>query len=403
MEKARNILFFGDFGCTTGFGSVSKQLIDHWTKMLNSEDRISVLALNNFAKEAYEYNDKVVVIPALNTKEERDKDPYCRNTLLKFMFNMKFTHVFLFNDVEVYNPLKDYISDIRKKQIKTLKQSFKTIIYFPIDSAPRKEDLDVLKIINHQFTYTEYAKEMVLQKITSAKYLEVAHHGTDSKSFYPLVEKNRKRLSANADFVFGSVNRNSARKDIASLIMAFYHLKTQIKEPKICLYLHMNPLDAYGVNIERLCDRLELVYGHDVICPKDFNENAGVSNEDLNEIYNAMDCFVTTTTAEGWGLSVVEAMACKVPVIAPMHTSLKEITNDGNLVYPVKELKPNVFVQDYEKIRMQSDVQEVAATMLKVLNEWKSDKQKRLVNSAYNKAISYKWQETAEKLFKAFH
>ena len=403
MEKARNILFFGDFGCTTGFGSVSKQLIDHWTKMLNSEDRISVLALNNFAKEAYEYNDKVVVIPALNTKEERDKDPYCRNTLLKFMFNMKFTHVFLFNDVEIFNPLKDYISDIRKKQIKTVKQSFKTIIYFPIDSAPRKEDLDVLKIINHQFTYTEYAKEMVLQKITSAKYLEVAHHGTDSKSFYPLVEKNRKRLSANADFVFGSVNRNSARKDIASLIMAFYHLKTQIKEPKICLYLHMNPLDAYGVNIERLCDRLELVYGHDVICPKDFNENAGVSNEDLNEIYNAMDCFVTTTTAEGWGLSVVEAMACKVPVIAPMHTSLKEITNDGNLVYPVKELKPNVFVQDYEKIRMQSDVQEVAATMLKVLNEWKSDKQKRLVNSAYTKAISYKWQETAEKLFKAFH
>jgi hypothetical protein len=51
---------------------------------------------------------------------------------------------------------------------------------------------------------------------------------------------------------------------------------------------------------------------------------------------------------------------------------------------------------------MQSDVQEVASMMLKVLNEWKSDKQKRLVNSAYTKAISFKWQETAEKLFTAF-
>ena len=402
MEKARNILFFGDFGCTTGFGNVGKQLIDHWTKMLNDEDKIMVLALNNFGKEAYEYNDKVIVVPALNTREERDKDPFCRNSLLKFMFNMNFTHVFLFNDVELFNPLKDYISDIRKKQIKTRKQSFKTIIYFPIDSAPRKEDLDILKIINYQFTYTEYAKDIVREKITSAKYLEVAHHGTDSKSFYPLIEKNRKRLSPTADFVFGSVNRNSARKDVASLIMAFYHLKTQIKEPSICLYLHMNPLDKYGVNIERLCDRLDLVYGKDVICPKDFNENEGVSAEDLNEIYNAMDCFVTTTTAEGWGLSVVEAMACKVPVIAPMHTSLKEITNDGKLVYGVSELRPNVFVQDYEKIRMQSDVQEVASMMLKVLNEWKSDKQKRLVNSAYTKAISFKWQETAEKLFTAF-
>lgn len=402
MDKARNILFFGDFGCTTGFGSVSKQLIDHWTTMLNEDDKISVLALNNFAKEAYEYNDKVVVIPAIHTREERDKDPHCRNTLLKFMFNMKFTHVFLFNDVEVFNPLRDHISDIRKKQIKAHKDSFKTIMYFPIDSVPRKQDLEILKTIQHPFTYTNYGKDIVLQKITTSKTIEVANHGTDSKSFYPVVEKNRKRLSPVAEFVFGSVNRNSARKDVASLIMAFYHLKTQIKEPKICLYLHMNPLDEYGINIERLCDRLELVYGHDVICPKDFNENVGVSNQDLNEIYNAMDCFVTTTTAEGWGLSVVEAMACQVPVVAPMHTSLKEITNDGNLVYAVKELKPNVFVQDYEKIRMQSDVQEVAAMMLKVLKEWKSDKQSRMVQNAYIKAISYNWQETAEKLFTAF-
>lgn len=402
MDKARNILFFGDFGCTTGFGSVSKQLIDHWTTMLNEDDKISVLALNNFAKEAYEYNDKVVVIPAIHTREERDKDPHCRNTLLKFMFNMKFTHVFLFNDVEVFNPLRDYISDIRKKQIKAHKDSFKTIMYFPIDSVPRKQDLEILKTIQHPFTYTNYGKDIVLQKITTSKTIEVANHGTDSKSFYPVVEKDRKRLSHAAEFVFGSVNRNSARKDVASLILAFYHLKTQIKEPKICLYLHMNPLDEYGINIERLCDRLELVYGHDVICPKDFNENVGVSNQDLNEIYNAMDCFVTTTTAEGWGLSVVEAMACKVPVIAPMHTSLKEITNDGNLVYAVKELKPNVFVQDYEKIRMQSDVQEVASMMLKVLKEWKSDKQSRMVQNAYLKAISYNWQETAEKLFTAF-
>jgi hypothetical protein len=51
---------------------------------------------------------------------------------------------------------------------------------------------------------------------------------------------------------------------------------------------------------------------------------------------------------------------------------------------------------------MQSDVQEVASTMLKVLKEWKSDKQSRMVHSAYLKAISYSWQETAEKLFTAF-
>jgi glycosyltransferase involved in cell wall biosynthesis len=115
-----------------------------------------------------------------------------------------------------------------------------------------------------------------------------------------------------------------------------------------------------------------------------------------------MDCFVTTTTAEGWGLSVVEAMACKVPVVAPVHTSLKEITNEGHLIYPIREMRPNVFVQDYEKIRMQSEVEDVTASMLKVLKEWGSDKQNRLVMEAYKKAISYNWNETAKKLFEAF-
>jgi glycosyltransferase involved in cell wall biosynthesis len=230
----------------------------------------------------------------------------------------------------------------------------------------------------------------------------VAPHGTDDKSFYPIPDKNRKLLSPTADFVFGTVNRNSARKDIATLILAFWHLKAKVKEPRIALYLHLNPLDPYGINVERLCDRLGLVYGVDVICPKDFNENQGYSTQDLNEIYNAMDCFVTTTTAEGWGLSVVEAMACKVPVVAPIHTSLKEITNEGHLVYSIREMRPNVFVQDFEKIRMQSEVEDVAAAMLKVLNEYGSDKQNRLVMEAYKKAISYKWEETAKKLFEAF-
>ena len=34
-NKSGNILFYGDFNCTTGFGNVSKQLIDNWSKNKN--------------------------------------------------------------------------------------------------------------------------------------------------------------------------------------------------------------------------------------------------------------------------------------------------------------------------------------------------------------------------------
>jgi glycosyltransferase involved in cell wall biosynthesis len=36
--------------------------------------------------------------------------------------------------------------------------------------------------------------------------------------------------------------------------------------------------------------------------------------------------------AEGWGLTITEAMAVKLPIICPIHTSISEITNDGKLV-----------------------------------------------------------------------
>jgi glycosyltransferase involved in cell wall biosynthesis len=47
-----------------------------------------------------------------------------------------------------------------------------------------------------------------------------------------------------------------------------------------------------------------------------------------------MDCFITTSMAEGWGLTLSEAMCCELPVIYGNHTSFKEIMQgDGK---PVK-------------------------------------------------------------------
>jgi glycosyltransferase involved in cell wall biosynthesis len=37
------------------------------------------------------------------------------------------------------------------------------------------------------------------------------------------------------------------------------------------------------------------------------------------------DLLITTTTGEGWGLSITEAMASKLPVVAPNHTACREI------------------------------------------------------------------------------
>jgi len=122
--------------------------------------------------------------------------------------------------------------------------------------------------------------------------------------------------------------------------------------------------------------------------PDGFNENKGFEISTLNEIYNTFDCYITTTTAEGWGLTVTEAMATKTPVICPIHTSLKEITNNGEIVIPINILHPIVYTKDYEKIRYKSDMGNVLRAMEFALKEDK----KNLATESYDKVVKLNWK-----------
>jgi hypothetical protein len=69
-DQEVNILFYADFNCTTGFGNVSKQLIDNWSK--NKNLKITILAINDRTEKPYEYKENVMVIPCLSVDEKKD-------------------------------------------------------------------------------------------------------------------------------------------------------------------------------------------------------------------------------------------------------------------------------------------------------------------------------------------
>ena len=309
-QKTKNLLFFGDFNCTTGFGNVSKELVDNWAKdkLLN----IVVFAINDFSKKHYEYLPNVKVIPALSTvlPEDEKGDVYCRLQFLRILMHNDFDVVFCLNDIEIFNEMGVELRHIKKEKKKQNKPSFKSMIYFPIDSEPRPVDLQILDFFDSVITYTEYAKRVLTPLTTpsNAKRIKVIPHGCNAKYFYPLSdeEKLKAKLEIVGEgkeetFLFGTVNRNSIRKDLASLILGFSTFKRN-SQANAVLYLHCNPLDPSGINVYRLCERVGLRIGVDVLLPKEHNENKGCDNSELNRIYNAFDCFITTTTAEGWGL-----------------------------------------------------------------------------------------------------
>ncbi len=63
-----------------------------------------------------------------------------------------------------------------------------------------------------------------------------------------------------------------------------------------------------------------------------------VPDEDVPLFYSAAEVFIYPSLFEGFGLPVVEAMACGVPVITSRGSSLEEVAGDAALlVDPLSE------------------------------------------------------------------
>jgi glycosyltransferase involved in cell wall biosynthesis len=72
--------------------------------------------------------------------------------------------------------------------------------------------------------------------------------------------------------------------------------------------------------------------------PGSFDTKSGWHEADLIALYNAADIFVSTTMGEGFGLTIAEALACGVPVVAQNVSAIPEVVGPGGIL-----LKPERF------------------------------------------------------------
>jgi glycosyltransferase involved in cell wall biosynthesis len=157
-------------------------------------------------------------------------------------------------------------------------------------------------------------------------------YGGASSAFRPIDRKLAKKKISDKyqitdDFIL-YVGRLQARKNIVRLVGAYDRLRKSGDGHKLVLV--GKPDSLFEPVLSRIRElRLEndvLLRGH-------------VPDEDLPYFYSAADVFVYPSLYEGFGLPVMESMACGTPVVTSLGSSLDEVAgNAALLIDPLDEL-----------------------------------------------------------------
>ena len=376
-KKIKVLAYCDSPTCATGFGTVSRNIFEGLFR--TGRYQIDILGINYWGDP---HNFPYRIWP---TGTNAEKDPYGRKKIVNMIARagLEFDILFFLQDTFIMDFLPELMGFLKEKGAK-----YKSICYFPVDGVPKEQWIKNVSATDYPVAYTEYGKREAMAAFAGCKDLQVIPHGVNTSDYFTHATDTvktfrQKYFGQNADkFIITNLNRNQQRKDIPRTIHAFKKFKEEV--PESLLYLHMAKKDV-GWDLVEVCKGYGLDIVGDVVFPENFGPNQGYPREILNMIYNCSDCVVSTTVGEGWGLSWIEAMATKTPVIMPGNTAMVEnITKDrGYLVRSgSNESLYTVIPHDNEIVRPLVDVDHMVETMLHVYNNYEEALEK--AENAYN-------------------
>jgi len=304
----------------------------------------------------------------------------------------------------------------------------KTIFWYPSDGGaglPVNCE-NILRKIDRPVAMSMFGKKQVEEyhKI-KADYIP---HGTEPERFFKMEESQRFVLRAkwglNDKLVVGVVARNQPRKMLDRTIKAFKLVAQEV--PNAILLLHLDPRDnAAGWDMINLIRRYNLenrvrFTGMTAFHGFDWNQ--------MNEVYNLMDVFFLSTSGEGFGIPLIEAMSCEVPIVATDYTTTREIIVRNNCGYAAKlvgtgdislsTLEGDIPVYDdavingtltgsWQVERGIMDVEDAAEKIIELLNDKElrelmgSNGRKAVMEQyVFNKHVAPKFEKIMEELYK---
>ncbi len=236
-----------------------------------------------------------------------------------------------------------------------------------------------LTTIDHFLTISQYSKDQINKSLGVSKSKITVTLLSARPDFISITDrktlksvKTKHQLPDRFVLFVGDVNWN---KNLNSLTQA-------------CLKAKLDLVVAgnSAVNLTYNLDHPELSHFRDWL--KLYSDNplvhriGFVPNEELAAIYNLATAYCQPSLSEGFGLTVLEAMACGTPVASSNRSSLPEVGGDAALYFNPE------------------NVEEIAQTLLKIVNDHALAV--KLSQKGIDQSKKFTWRQTAYQTLQVY-
>lgn len=212
-------------------------------------------------------------------------------------------------------------------------------------------------------------QDLITQYNIPANKIEVVYHGIDHKIFRPM---NNKLKGVHKKYIL-YLGSETPRKNIENLLKAF-KIVSQKYPDIVLLKAGYSSGPQYRENTKKLIEKYGLK-NKVIFAPEN------IAEKDLPSYYSNAELFVFPSLKEGFGMPLVEAMACGCPVVTSNIAPMNEIAQGQELVNP---LSP----------------EEIAKGMIKILSNKKY--KEKLIKNGLERAKDFDWEKSANKILEIY-
>ncbi|MNK40404.1 D-inositol 3-phosphate glycosyltransferase [compost metagenome] len=226
-------------------------------------------------------------------------------------------------------------------------------------------------------TVSNFERNVILEKLKlPADKVEVIYNAVNPKFCIDFrdteIDDFRKSHSLPESFIL-FLGNTAPKKNTLNVIKAYVQYKRKAVEGLPIVILDYDKEIVYAL--------LEKLSAGDL--KSDFLFPGYIPSDKMPLLYFSSTLFLYPSLRESFGLPILEAMACGVPVITSNTSSMPEVAGDAAL-----------FVDPY-------NVEEITAKMIEVLDD--PELRERLNLCGLKRAAEFTWKLAAEKLLTIYH